>query len=185
MSGQQFWWSHKFREWKSTAYGLIFPRKPSNVFICMLPLWVYQIPSVFTANIYLIERQGDAFYAVCFSRHQDLQRPSHNWDDYFHTEILLHGLWFSNSENLFQFKCSLHSYRNIYILEVWLHDDKWKGGEIWAMYTSANDVVGMDWNVWHWESHIHVVSESILQSGFSADSWADWFIILDLLHFSI
>lgn len=47
MSGQQFWWSHKFREWKSTAYGLIFPRKPSNVFICMLPLWVYQIPSVY------------------------------------------------------------------------------------------------------------------------------------------
>lgn len=43
----------------------------------------------------------------------------------------------------------------------------------------------MDWNVWHWESHVHVISESILQSGFSADTWADWFIILDLLHFSI
>lgn len=65
MSGQQFWWSYLFREWKPTAYGLIFTEN-LLVFFCKLPLWVYQIPSVYTANIYLIERQGYVFMLFVF-----------------------------------------------------------------------------------------------------------------------
>lgn len=102
-----------------------FSRKLTHVLICWLPLWVYQIPSVYTANIYPFERQGYVFMLFHFLRHQDLQRGKHNWDDCFHTEVLMHGLHFSTSLNLLQLQQSLHLCRNVYILENCLYDDKW------------------------------------------------------------
>jgi len=40
-----------------TAYDLIFLEN-LHVFFCKLPLWVYEIRSVYTANIYPIERHS-------------------------------------------------------------------------------------------------------------------------------
>lgn len=122
MPGQQFWWSHLFREWKSTAYCLIFPENLVMYLSVSSPLHLSNPICVHSKHL-SYWKAGLCFYAVCFLRHQDLQRAEHNWDDCFHTEVLLHGLCFSILR--FYFKYSLHSYRYIYILEVWLHDDNW------------------------------------------------------------
>lgn len=101
-----------------------FSRKLTHVLICKLPLWVYQIPSAYTANIYPIERQGFVFMPFHFLRHQDLGGGKRNWDDCFHTGVLLHGLCFSAELNLLQLQWSLHVCRNSCILENCLYD-KW------------------------------------------------------------
>lgn len=123
MSGQQFWWSFLFRGWKSTAYGLSFPENLAMYLSVSYPFGFIK-PHLWTWQTFILLKGGVCFYDVCFSRHPDLQRAKHNWDDRSHTEVL-HGFCFSDSQNLFQFTCLLHSYRNIYILEAWLHDDKW------------------------------------------------------------
>lgn len=86
--------------WRMECYCIWthFSSNLAHVIICKLPFWVYQIPSVYIANIYPIERQGYVFMLFHFLRHQDLQGRKHNRDDCFHTEVLLHGLFLNFSE---------------------------------------------------------------------------------------
>lgn len=125
MSGQQFGWSCLFGEWNATAYGLIFL---GNLHMCLSVSY----PSGFIGSHLrteqtLISLKGRVLVLCCFIslRHQDLRRGKRNWNDYFHTRVLLHGLCFSALLDLLQLHCFFHVCRNIYILENHLYDDKW------------------------------------------------------------
>lgn len=170
---------------------LHFSRKLSHVFICELPLCVYQIPSVYTANIYLVERQGYAFMLFVFQsirtcKEQNITGMTVCTLKFF---CMTSVSQFSDFISIQIFAAFLQIYLYFGSLTTWwqLEHHQQERSELCIhqqmLWLSWNGF--MHWNVWCWESHVCVISESILQANFSADSWADWFIILDLLHFPI
>lgn len=124
-----------------------FSRKVSHVFICGLPFWVYQVPSVCTANIYLIESQDYAFMLFVFQGIRACKEQNI-------TGMTVSTLKFFCMASVSQilriyFNSSVHCIpTEIFIF--WKFDYMMTSGtapaeEIWAMYTSANDVVELEW----------------------------------------
>lgn len=158
-----------------------FSRKLTHVLICKLSLWVYQIPSVYTANIYPIERQGYVFMLFHFLRHQDLQGRKHNWDDFPHWSSSAWPLFLNFSEftSITVFLACVQKYLYFGKLSIWwqVEQHQRKRSEICVhkqmMLFSRNGFIHC--NSWCWEPDVHtvVISESILQADFSAVLWAE------------
>lgn len=122
-----------------------FSRKLSHVFICKLPLCIYQIPSVYMANIYLIERQGYAFMLFVF-------RGIRTCKEQNITGMTLSTLKFFCTASVSQFSDFISSIccipTDIFIFwkfDYMMTTGTASAGDIWAMYTSANDMVELEW----------------------------------------
>lgn len=122
-----------------------FSRKLTHVFICKLPLWVYKIPSAYTANIYLIERQGYAFMLFVFwgirtCKEKNITGMTVSTLKFFCRASVSQVLRVYFNSNV----CCIPT-ETFWKFDYMMTSGTASSGEIWAMYTPANDVVELEW----------------------------------------